>query len=317
MKKETRNISLDHWSRLLVFAVLYFLINSWCIHHLGKNVLKLSLINAIAVILSFISYLERIHRGEENQVKEIRRKGLLLLLETRVLIVLICLFFIWGSMYTSVTVMASGLKENKTVTLVREGRELGSGDQRNLNDPDAIERFGKFVSPFGSSFYLEVDGYIRYSFEVFPWLGKKIRVAEDLIPSPSLIIRVPVVFGAQDLQHGRIALYSGDDEIAGRDTNVDKWALLVGRELAIPDSFRQRWRLELFAIKDMTETIASRTLLRWQNPLTFKKPSESLKPEKSLIAKFLAGDGSILARVKFIVSSEKLQDILLYKEERP
>ncbi|NIM16543.1 MAG: hypothetical protein GTO45_31405, partial [Candidatus Aminicenantes bacterium] len=76
-------------------------------------------------------------------------------------------------------------------------------------------------------YYLEVKGFQRYSFDLYPWIGKKIRISEDLEVSPSILVRVPADSLGM-ISKGKIVVTAGEKVIAQKETQQDKGALLIG-----------------------------------------------------------------------------------------
>lgn len=318
MKRGKKGTSEYLLVRIFILSLFVFFINVWCLHHLGNLSWKLPVANSPLLLVAIVSFFKQfLEKEEKEKFSKMLRRWFFFFAETEVLIFLFCVFLIAGSMISSVMVMAGGVSEKAEVHLTSEGKARDSEKSSILEKPNDVLRFIRFTTPFGRSFYIEVKGYLRYSFDLYPWIGKKIRVMDDLTVTPSIIIRVPTGVSL-NLENGRIAVYSNSKEIAGKETNKNQGALLIGRNLPIPSSFIERWRLELIAFGVDKEAPAARSILRWQTPLIVDDPTEPIIPGKSLLAKFLTKEGKTKAKAKFIVGTEKIQDILMsIEEERP
>ncbi|MCK5609823.1 hypothetical protein KAR91_48575, partial [Candidatus Pacearchaeota archaeon] len=164
----------------------------------------------------------------------------------------------------------------------------------------------------GQAFYLEVEGYLRHSFDLYPWVGKKVRVVKDLSISPSILIRVPI--GVQlFLPKGKIVVVSNDSVIAESKTNARQGSIIVGHNVSIPNAFVEKWKRELIADK-VEESAAALSLLTWQQPKAVPS-SERLFPGKTIVVKFLIEGNKIKASNKFKIGSEEIQDVLMLIEE--
>ena len=301
------------WMRFFFLALLVFMINIWCIYHLGDYPWKLALANGPIIFIAVAKFLTKILTKKENEkLAEVIKAWSRFWLKPPVLVVIFFFFFIVSLLISSVTVMSSGLSEKVDVCLSSEGKAVNETG-KTLEEPNDIERFIRFTSPFGRSFYLEVDGYQRYSFELFPWIGKRIRVLEDLKVAPSLLLRIPTGLGLH-LPRGKVAVYSEEKEIAEGKTSIKHGSILVGRNIPIPSTFVEKWKLELVAMGITSQAAAANSLLIWQNAAVIK-PSVPIMPGRIYEARFLTHQGKVKARARFAVGTEKIQDILMSIEE--
>ena len=310
------DVSDNLWKRFFFLALLIFIINVWCMYHLGDYSWKLAAANGPILLIAVVKFLSKVFTKKESEKLSVIFRGWARFwLKLPVLIVLFFLFFVLSTLVSSVTIMSSGLSERVKVHLFSEGK-TARVSVKTLEGPNDIERFIRFTSPFGRSFYLDVEGYQRYSFDLFPWLGKRVRIKEDLNVTPSLLLRIPTGVGMH-LPRGRVVVYADSEEIATGKTSTKNGALLVGRNVPIPSSFVERWKLELVAMGITSQEAAATSLLIWQNPAV-TKPSAPIIPGSILVVKFLTHQGKVKARARFAVGTEKIQDILMsIEEEKP
>lgn len=301
--------SKNLFSRLLILSVIIFITNSWSIHHLGNSLKNIFITNAPLTIIAIISFFSQIlSKQETKKIMEKVRNWFFFFLKTPVLILFFGLILTIGSCLSSITVLSSGIMDKTKVRLALEGPSQNSKSIKQLNGPNDMVRFIKFTNLFGKAYYLEVEGYGRYSFDLYPWLGKNVRITEDLIISPSILIRIPT--GIQMfLPQGLIKIIENDSIIAEVNTNNKQGSILVGHDLAIPTSFIEKWKRELTAEKTQ-ESPAALSLLRWHQPVKVK-PKTELIPGKTIEIKFIIKNGKMKAHTKYKINSEEIQDIIL------
>lgn len=321
------------WGRFILFSLFLLMVNSWSIHHLGTKATHFLIANGPLALVAIANFLSPLFRENETQrFIEKTRRWFFFFLKTPVLIFLYGFFFIAGSFISSVTVMSSGVPDEISIKISAEGqsvyyrqiddfnnmppqREAQKKNSKALTGPSDVVRFIKFTNPLGRPYFLEAKGYLRYSFDLYPWIGKKIRVAKDMSISPSILIRVPVELQAL-LSKGKIEVTFNNEVIAEELTNVRQGSILVGPYKDIPNSFVDRWKTELIVVEEDSPKAAAISLLAWLHPL--KTPStKSIFPGMTLEAKFLTQEEQkITAWAKFQVSPVKIQDILLEIKEQ-
>lgn len=322
------------WSRILLLSFFILMVNFWTIHHLGNKAVQLIIANGpLLLITIYNSFYQLLKKQEIFNIKDKIRSWLLFFLKPPVLIVLYILFFIAGSLVSSVSVMSSGAADKMTVALNPEGphqqkqtrtqtiifpeeQSKIKPENKELNGPNDVVRFIKCTTPFGRPFYLQVEKYVRYSFDLYPWVGKKIRVTKDLTIAPSILIRVPDA-ARMHLEKGKIVVLYKGSITAETKTEEHLGSMLVGHYLLSPNEineFIERWKMELLG-SNITGPPAARCLLAWQQPKEVI-PSIALIPGMTLEAKFFIEKEKPIAKAKFRVGSEKIQDVLLSMERR-
>jgi hypothetical protein len=296
------------WLRLVIFAAILLVMNTWCVHHLGSKLTDFTAANAPLAIIAITGFISKmLSKSEAAQVNVGFRGFLMIFLRTPVLTVLAILVLATGSVVSSVTVLASGTGERLELRLGAEGGgTIEESEMKTLDGPNEVERFIIFTTPFGRSFYLTATGYQRYSFDLKPWAGKKIRVSRDLKIMPSLLIRVPVQFH-QNLSQAQLVVETNSQTAAKVESFEDRGSVVIGRPLKVPDRFISRWERELSA-QGITGAMADRYILRWQRPI-YVESSEPLAPGQKFTARLIVSD-TTRAELVTIVGEESLQDLV-------
>lgn len=300
---------------MFILSVLLLIVNFWASYHLSAKSIWFLIANGPIALIAIIGGLSKIFSKEEvSRGIYILRGSLFFLLNTPVLIILSGLMLFFGSIVSSVTVMSSGVRDPMNVGLTPEGHSDSKQIGEKLGGPNDVVAFIKTTTPFGRPFYLEVKGYLRYSFDLYPWIGKKIRVASDLTISPSILIRVPTE-AQMFLPNGKIVVIYDDTLIAQRNTMSKRGSILVGHDVSIPNELIGQWKTELIA-ENIPAPTAARSLLAWQH-FQVAPPLVALVPGKTAEAKFLIQGKIVKARAKFKIGTKKIQDVLMIKEVEP
>lgn len=327
------NSTENLWGRIILFSLFFLMVNFWSLHHLGAKATHFLIANGPLALVTIANFLAPLFSKKETQkFKKKARRWFFFFIKTPILIFLYGFFFIAGSFVSSVTVMSSGVPDEISINLSIEGqsehhRQINDFDNvppekkaqekrsKNLIGPNGIVRFIKFTYPFGRPYFLEAKGYLRHSFDLYPWIGKKIRVTKDLSISPSILIRVPAELQAL-LAKGKIEVTFNNEVIAEEFTNARQGSILVGPYKDIPNSFVDRWKTELIVVEEDSPKAAAISLLAWLHPI--KTPSKvTIFPGMTLEAKYLTlEEQKITAWAKFQVSPVKIQDILLETKEQ-
>lgn len=242
-----------------------------------------------------------------------------------VLVVLYLAALVPGSLFSSVTVMAAGEPGEREVRVWAEG---GSNDgnaatakkKETLKGDDGVVHFVVFTNPFGRPYALDVDGYQRSSFDLFPWVGARIRITLDLRRAPTVLVRVPVIKhsilpGAtvellEVTDGGAVSLCT---QALDPDGKVHG-SVFFGRPVAIPAEIVSRWERELRVGGLIPERPGfDRAILNWRRALA-ASCRLSLRPNMRLEARLRSRSGEVHASSAFRVTSEPLQDIMMHAD---
>jgi hypothetical protein len=303
--------------RIVFLVLLIFLVNEWTVHHLGTTLWGFSIANSFLLIVSIGEFVfKRVGNVDGiTRFQNIVRRIFLIFLRTPVLAGLYAIFFIAGSLVSSVTVLASGYDEKQVnVTLFSDGTPGARGVSKILNGPDGLLRITKVTSPFGRPLFLKVDGYVRYSFDLLPWFGKKVRVAQDLQVQPTLLIRLPIGI-LNNVKGAELEIYADGKLVKSPDIKnaKDEGSVLIGRARPPLSSFAEKWKLEILSRGTEDRTAIARILRAWQKPLPPEVGLELAPGSRVRIV--LKRHGMILSQTEFIMNDERIQDIGLVQEE--
>jgi len=299
--------------RLLLLALLLAVINGWATRHVGISWKSFSLINGVLAIFGSLAALLRDgeNKALEKTRSHLRRRLLAGLLDWRTLAAMAIVCALAGSFVSSVTVLADGVSGRRAVYVTAEGQGRDDANRQPLANSEAVARTLHLTTPFGRPFYVEVDGYLRHSFDLYPWRGATLRLGRDLRRAPAVLVRIPVesFFHLQGARL-RVLLDTETREIA---VDPEHAAVFLGTGgSALGERFAD-WRNELVAADRGPQTIAH-ALLLWKEPLR-AADIPALQPGNKISVELRSRADKIVARASFSVSSKPLQDIKLLVEE--
>lgn len=294
--------------RLLLLVALFAAANSWLGFHLGYELAGVSLVTGFMALAGLA--VQALRKREQAELKERIRAALVAVTEPSFLASCALALAVVGSLVSSVRVLDSGAGESLSVQLTAEGSQPSEDSRRELA-AEGSEQFVRWVWPFGRAFSLEVDGYQRHSFDLYPWVGATLRVARDLERSPTLLLRVP-----EDkfplLEGGRMRFRVGDGEPVDVPLQGGSASVMIGREMTIPAAMIQDWRSELLA-KGLEGPVAEERIRSWRNAVQ-TGGGPGLRPDDRAHAEFVARSGASVAGAEFTVDEAALQDVYLEKK---
>jgi hypothetical protein len=319
--------AIDHpLERLLALGLMLGIVQFWLQRHLALSFLEeVKAAPLIAVLIPFLVTLLDFLAGKAPRKKfqNCLRRRAVVVLRTPVLGLLLALLVVAGSMVSSVTVLAAGTHDALPVTVRRESGVRTQVADANRGFPAAVRsvnlaatanevRLLMLTNPFGAACVIEVEGYQPYSFDLYPWIGKRVRVDRDLEHAPSLLVRVPLGLHSQ-LPGGRLELWSADEKLAATDTADLRGSVLFGRELALDRGRLADWEHEL-RMSGAEGSALSRGYLAWRRPLVVPiKPA--LAAGMKLEGRFISRSGALQASAGFTLTRAPLQDVLLDVEK--
>ncbi|HVS09160.1 MAG TPA: hypothetical protein VMS76_04730 [Planctomycetota bacterium] len=310
--------------RLGWLALVLLLVHVWFQQNLGTSTQALVVASTgSAAVLSALGWVygkKELEAGLRGAVRRRLDRSLTVpVLSAATLVVVV-----FGTLVTSVKVLSESAGGTLLVRVAPEGAAEtdDGGGARVLEGPGGVASVFCLTAPLGRAFFADVSGYQRHSFDVYPWIGKRIRVERDLARAPSLLVRVPAPKQSL-LPGGRIELWTRGERgerIGLCATSKDAGAALFGHRPPIPDSFVATWEREVLA-RELTGVGAARTILAWQRP-GHAPTSQPLVPGMELTALFFGagtpvGDASGVpsetpqASAPIVVGSQPLQDVLL------
>jgi hypothetical protein len=171
------------------------------------------------------------------------------------------------------------------------------------------------TSPFGKRYGVDVPGYVRGSFIVYPIGGLRLTLGKDLQPSPSALFRPDATVLSYLKSSGgriRISVRRGSrvDSIAGGQGGT---SFLLGRPQAIPADMLQDWQLALGGPNNPT---FGETLLAWKHP-QYLDVSTRFAPGTVLIAEVFSQGGNVVGKAEVVLRNERLVDVEIAPEQQP
>ena len=308
----TESTSRPHGSRLLrilFLAVLVAVVNAWARRHLDMDWLGLALVNGA---LGFVGVFAALLGGlEEDRLAGVKRDLLRRVLRWPVLITLLVLTVTVCSFVSSVTVLAGGADDAAAVRLAPEG-DAAPDSVGVLAGRGSLLRRYVFTTPFGRPFYLEVDGYVRHSFDLYPWTGATIRVDRDLVRLPTIVVRTHYQ-DHQQLKRGALVIAVAGGGRIEVPTDEDRGAVILGRRVPIPAPLVAEWRSELLA-DSVTGALAEKHIRKWKNPENEVVGYDRLpiRPGDRLDVSFVVDQG-VVASTSCRITTSPLQDVRLAK----
>ncbi|MCP4767468.1 MAG: hypothetical protein GY875_14480 [Gammaproteobacteria bacterium] len=204
---------------------------------------------------------------------------------------------------------------------------------------ESVYRECVWVALFGSSYRLDVPGYLPRLIEVYPLVGARVRPEEDLRRSPTVLFRP-----------NRIALNTlkrcEDPEIPGPERCCARFELchmklptlctplvsktghtgsfLIGWSKSLPSGLTQDWQFELMAREFDVDTALADTLLKWKHyavfPPSVKRGYNRVSPLKSgmkLRARVYSKAGKVVACKLLTVEDVAFLDVAMVSALTP
>ena len=301
--------------RLFVLVIALVLFNGWLVSQFGLNILVvLGIESALPLLKSLRSALKP---GDEDVVKKFISTFLYTFLDGRVIAVLCTVLVIAMSFVSVVVVMADGVPALGKIKLT--ANDSFHSSVRDLRGPTSVVRFPRFTTPFGRPFYLEAPDYRRYSFTLYPFAPKLIRVSSDLALAPSILIRIP--YPHSDIEGGQIRIVDSKGNVfALANTSGRIASMLIGRAVPVPDPFIEGWRHELQAHRPPPDKSSEfEAIARWRpDPAA---PQVPVPPNGSALTaqfqrKIQLNTPNVAADATFVVGSAAFQDIALKRRKQ-
>ena len=307
---KTKKLS-DYWINIALLTLAVFLVNAWVTRHFGEQWKTIVWTNVIVVLTGIFGFFTRFFsESDQTEFRSKTRAIFYTFLSRRFLIAFYVIFFLIASFFTSVTIMADGARDKIKVDVTAEGKDNDTTNIKQIEDPNDVVRFYRFVSPFGSSFYVTAEGYARKSFEVYPWVGKKIRVKEDLDYAPTLWIRIPSTLINTLLDRSRLFVITDQDTLYKVPTEPGFGSVVIGRPQTITEEQLRLWEREASAYFSVDGSELNQTLIGWSAVKQASNHS-TLKEGMRINIVLQHLSGKKLAGSNHIIGDDDLIDILL------
>jgi hypothetical protein len=296
--------------RVVLLATILFAVNAWAHHHLGLGLGEFAIANTLLTFVSFSSGF--LAKDQQESWKEGLQLAFSRALTLPVLAATSIAVLALTSLVSSVTIFAAGQDGEISMHLTAEGQATNEDSQRLLQGPEGSIRYWTFISPFGSSFYLQAEGYIRQPVHIPPWMGATLRV-DELTRLPSVLVRVPYQHHAS-LKNSvlHISVAAGDDHAV--ELTGETAAVLLGPGTDVPEANKLNWRSELRTLSDMPESVRESIFRNWVEPHHTKSiPAPS--PGQQVRVTFTTGAEKTVAQKSFTIGRSAFQDVLLITTE--
>lgn len=308
------------FARALALVLLVLGANLWASYHLGIGLDNPGWIaGLVAVVSGAVALVEKLFGesiGDEAQsrMQSLTRSAL----SPAVIVILYLAALIVMLTTSSVMVIAESPGEGSRVTVAPLDEPDATRDGSVGSEGD-LARFFVLSSPFGRPFRVTASGYVPATFDVYPFVGRKVRLGTDLPVSPSVLFRPPVLALRSLGGGGSFKVWDAanpDEPIAA--IAGTRSSFLLGRRYSLPAEWIGDWELEL--ARDLGDEPAMRpmvaeTLLEWKRP-TMLESEASVGPGSTLIAEVWTRADKVAARAEVTLGTERLIDVPMREVER-
>ncbi|MCW0484579.1 hypothetical protein [Gaoshiqia sediminis] len=287
--------------KVLLLAFFLLLFNSWLAYHVGNNFIETYFANGVLVFFGFVSFLTKYLRKEqEEEIGEIYSRWLSAFLNFQVIAGLYVLFFMAGCFVSSVHIESNNNQPKAHIVLQAQEKENKQAATLELNEKSPTAKKTVLTIPFGRTFLLTTRGFQPYRFQVYPWVGKRIVLENDLQVSPTVVVRVrPENFVQLTRAKVRIQINANEPSVGSVESHA---VIVVGQIPEIPSSYCERWHNELKGIY-RDDVIIYSYLNRWcaDEPLFLQA---DLQPYDSLRIELTSRDGDVFATSHGMVGTD-------------
>jgi hypothetical protein len=287
--------------RLILFVFGVCIVTVWVNYHLESFEIIWIIWNILALIIAVVSLLGYVWSDSDaDSAKALLRRILLFFIKPAFLIVLYGVTLVVGNFVTTVTI--SGAIEDGTSFQISKPNDAAPDRLTLKNASDKLVVF-TLTHPFGTSCCIEAPGFMKETFDVYPWIPKQVSIDEDLERMPNLYVRLKTA--PQRWSGGFIAVRLGSELIdSTRLDNNLHGALSLGYPRAVDAEKRRRWELEVSEIASGpgSEQFRSNMLSGWERP--FHRGTNSLRPGEQLNISFYNRDSILMARADIRVSQQ-------------
>jgi hypothetical protein len=293
--------------RIEILVLLVVLLHAWLLTHTGIDIPKLAAVDAAAAVVAHLIPLLR--KRQAAALREAARDTVTWLARPRVLAEIAVAFAVVGSFWsTGIVFPVTNIAD---VALSTNGWPCV--EERHLRSPGAEWRFHCFTTPFGRGVGVNASvdrAYQSYSVNLYPWIPRMIRVTTQ----PTILVRVPEEH-FEAAEGATIEIRNGTDLLVGKRTSAREAAVLVGPRREIPQLLKDKWKRDLEAVREPSETIAVR-INAWEvsDVVRLPRPIEAgmhlrvllLGPERNKLAE----------TADYAVTPEPLQEIVMFSLRR-
>ncbi len=289
--------------KILLAAFFLLVLNSWLAYHIGENFLETYFANGILAFFAIVSFfLKYLKKEEEEKLNDtfIRwRDGLF---SFQMIAVFYILFFMAGCFVSSIQISSNRIQADTSINLFTSSDTTAT--KLEISEKSPVAKKTVLTIPFGRSFILATKGYQQLKFQVYPWIGKRITLENDLKVSPTIIARIAAVDLILRPKAKLIVQLNKQNidtfEMKGRAT------IVLGQIPEIPEEYFEKWLTELRGLYNEEMLIYSKLNIWREEPLFI--PFD-LHAADSLNLKLTYASGEIFAVCKGIVDSDKFKEL--------
>jgi len=297
--------------KILLAAFFLLLLNSWLTYHIGKDFLETYFVNGILVFFALVSFfLKYLKKDEEEKINKTYSRWISGILSFQMIAVFYILFFMAGCFISSIQISSNKNQVNTSLNLFT--RSDSTPAKLEISEKNPFAKKFVLTIPFGRSFILATKGYQQLEFQVFPWIGKKIILENDLKISPTIITKVPVEYFMQLARAKLILQYNQQTidtfELKGRAT------IVIGQIPEIPEDYFEKWHLELKGLY-RDDVIIYSSLNKWSVEKPLFIPVD-LHAYDSLNLELTSASGRKFAVCKSIANSDKFKELKFISVEQ-
>jgi hypothetical protein len=300
-----------HLTELVLFILAIFIITSWINHHIDALPWVTSFVNLFAVLYGIIGLVKNVANEADGKKSKVRlQNALLAVLNPVVIFILYAMIIVVGNSVTTITLYSEDIKDATSVSVAPTGDpDHAKSDSFEKKIPKIW--FFLICTPFGTSYDVNATGYLRKSFEIYPWVGKKIHVADDLQPVPSFIVRY--IGKPEELVNGFAVVRSNGALIDSAQLETGHSAVLFGKRKTIPSDWKEMWELKLDQVAPGSDPQAGEfrasVFSAWLNYL--HRPVGIPEPGSIVDVVFYDGSKAPIATTNFILTKDTFQDYLI------
>jgi hypothetical protein len=208
-----------------------------------------------------------------------------------------------GCFVSSIQISSNRIQSDTSLNLFTSSDSTGA--KIEISEKYPVAKKSVLTIPFGRSFILNTKGYQQLEFQVYPWIGKRIILENDLKVSPTILARVPVEYFMQlaraklILQHNHQTIDTFD--LKGRAT------IVIGQISEIPEDYFEKWHIELKGLY-RDDVIIYSSLNKWSVEEPLFIPVD-LHAYDSLDLELTSASGKKFAVCKGTADSDKFKEL--------
>lgn len=311
VSKSSKSSAESFLPRAAVLVVFVIVLDLWGSQHFGLGFRNPGVIAGVVAAIAYAVNLvgRLVPKSERENAGERLAGWIRRALTPEVLLVLGTAMLLLMASVSSVTVIGDTADANTRISVY----PVGSPDRvrvDSLSSAPGLARFLVLSSALGRTFRVEASGYLPAAFDVYPVVGRKIRLGRDMSLAPTVLFR-PSVDALRSLAGGgSLHVYrieGGDKRLVVDTTGLEPAAYYIGRPPALPSSTVKDWERALSG--QLPPSVIDQTILRWKTLVALT--TGDVAPGVSLMAEVVSRAGKPVARAEVVVGESRLVDVPL------